>query len=530
MNEKNPLFLTIDFGTQSVRVAFFDKSGEEVAIEKQKYDPPYFSSQPNYAEQDPSLYYDAMCEATKRITAAHPELLSRTVGVTVTCFRDSAVMLDKDMNVIRPSILWLDQRNATPKKKLPLRHRILFRLVGMSNTVNYNRARSMANWIREYEPENWARCHKYVGVSTYMIYRLTGRLADTASSMAGHYPIDFKKRQWYKRPMKHFKGQVFAIEKEMLPELVPEGSEFGKISEKAAQETGIPSSFTLFACGSDKSCETLGVGVLDDRTAAISYGTASGIETTRRKYTESERFLPGYPSCVPGYYQMDVQVYRGYWMINWFIKEFTGNKDIGDMLSLTSTEKLDEKLPTVPPGCDGLVLQPYWGPSLARPLAKGAIIGFSDSITQEHFYRSIIEGIAYALREGLEHFERKIHHKIKAIRVSGGGAQSDRVCQITADIMGRPVTKVQTCETSSLGAAISGFLAVKEFESAEKAVEAMVHPTITFEPNLEDHEKYNFLFTFAYKRMFPRLKGIYRNIKYFNRKEERELMKKKRKR
>ena len=282
---------------------------------------------------------------------------------------------------------------------------------------------------------------------------------------------------------------------------------------------------TLYACGSDKSCETLGLGVLEDTMAAISYGTASTVETTRKRYTESETFLPGYPSCIPNYYNMDVQIYRGYWMINWFLKEF-GGKQVDDIIiSDVSADDFNKKLKDVPPGSDGLVLQPYWGPGLARPLAKGAIIGFSDAITQEHFYRAIIEGIAYALREGLEHFEKKIHHSIKDIRISGGGSQSDEICQITADIMGKSVTRVQTFETSSLGAAISCFLALKEFSSPEEAVKNMVHVTKTFEPDAKTHKLYDYLYENAYEEMYPNLKGIYKNIKAFNRIQEKNRKK-----
>ncbi len=517
--------LTIDFGTQSVRVAVFDKTGKELAMEKEKYNPPYFSSKPNYAEQEPNVYFEALCHCSKRLAQNHSELLKTVAGATLTAFRDSAVLLDKNREVIRPMVLWLDQRNAECKEPLPFFSRAAFRLVGMTDTVTFNRKRSVSNWLIENEPENWAKVDKYINISTYFIYRLTGELKDSASDFAGHYPIDFKKRQWYKNPMKHLKGQIFSIEKRMLAEIVPEGSPIGKITEKAHEETGLPVGLTLYACGSDKSCETLGLGVLEDTMAAISYGTASTVETTRKRYTESETFLPGYPSCIPNYYNMDVQIYRGYWMINWFLKEF-GGKQVDDIIiSDVSADDFNKKLKDVPPGSDGLVLQPYWGPGLARPLAKGAIIGFSDVITQEHFYRAIIEGIAYALREGLEHFEKKIHHSIKGIRISGGGSQSDEICQITADIMGKSVTRVQTFETSSLGAAISCFLALKEFSSPEEAVKNMVHVTKTFEPDAKTHKLYDYLYENAYEEMYPNLKGIYKNIKAFNRIQEKNRKK-----
>lgn len=518
----NPLIMTIDFGTQSVRVSIFDKNGNALAQEKQKYNPPYFSILPNYAEQDPSLYFDSLCACTKKLVKENAVLVKDVQGVSLTCFRDSAVLLDKGKKIVRPMILWLDQRMAECKKALPWLSRFLFALVGMTDTINFNRKRSVANWLIENEPENWAKVDKYIPISTYFIWRLTGELKDSSSNCAGHYPIDFKHKKWYKNPEKHLKGQIFSVKKEMLPTIVPEGSVLGEITEEAAKLTGLPKGLKLYASGSDKSCETLGLGVINDRVGAISYGTASSIETTRKKYTESETFLPGYPACIPGFYNMDIQVYRGYWMINWFLKEF-GGQNIPDLIVAdASAASFNEKLSSVPPGCDGLVLQPYWGPGLSRPLAKGAIIGFSDSITQEHFYRAIIEGIAYALREGLEHFEHKIKHKIPELRVSGGGSQSDEICQITADIFGRNVTRVQTSETSSLGAAISGFMAIGVYSTSEEAVAKMVRETKTFYPNKEVNQKYNYLYQNAYKLMYPQLKGIYSNIKEFGKKEEKE--------
>lgn len=508
--------LTIDFGTQSVRAAIFDNNGNELAMEKEKYNPPYFSLKPNYAEQYPSAYFDSLCLCTKRLMEKHSDLFKDVKGATLTTFRDSAVLLDKDRNIIRPMILWLDQRSAECNKPLPAIHRAMFKLVGMSDTINLNRKRSVSNWLIENEPENWAKVDKYVNISTYFIYRLTGELKDSSSCFAGHYPIDFKKRKFYSNPTKHLKGQIFSIEKRMLPELVPEGSLLGRINAKAHEETGLPEGLALYASGSDKSCETFGLGVLNDHTAAISYGTASTVETTTNRYIESEKFLPGYPSCIPNYYNMDVQIYRGYWMINWFLKEFGGKKVDDIVISDVSAEDFNKRLKDVPPGSDGLVLQPYWGAGLARPLAKGAIVGFSDAITLEHFYRAIIEGIAYALREALEHFEVKVHHPIESIRISGGGSQSDEICQITADIMGKPVTRVQTFETSSLGAAMATFLALGEFKSPEEAINKMVRPTDTFTPNAKVHETYDYLFEHAYKKMYPSLKGIYKSIKKFN--------------
>lgn len=513
--------LTIDFGTQSVRAAIFNSVGETLAIEKVKYEPAYFSKEVGYAEQDPNYYFECMAKATNAIAKANPELIKKVKGIATSCFRDTAVLLDKDDKLIRPSILWLDQRQAQAKEKMPWTSSLLFSLVGMKDTIVLNRHRTMAHWIKENEPENWAKVKRYMAISTFFNWKLTGEFKDSPSNQAGHYPFNFPKREWYKSD-KALKGQIFGIKKSMLCELVPVGGILGQVTKQASLLTGLPEGLNVFSIGSDKSCETLGVGALHPDIGSVSYGTASTIEITTKKYHESEPFLPGYPACIPGYFNMDVQIYRGYWMINWFMHEFGGakGKSIDDVVSNQITiEDFNRKMLDVPAGCDGLVLQPYWGPGLRRPLAKGAIIGFSDVHTREHLYRAIIEGIAYALREGLEGFEKKIHHKTKELRVSGGGSQSDAICQITADIFGLPVSRVQTYETSSLGAAIAGFIASGTFVDADDAVNSMVHKSDTFLPNQETHKKYDYLYYKAYSKMYPQLKNIYREIKEYGKKK-----------
>ncbi len=514
---KEPLMLAIDFGTQSVRASVFNKKGETICLYKKKYEPPYFSPQQGFAEQDPYYYYDCMCEVTNQLCKEHRELFEDILGMTITFFRDSIVILDKENKVIRPAILWLDERRAEGKEKLPAFSRFLFKLVGMSDTIEMNRRRSMAVWLQENEPENWKKADKYMMISTFINLQLLDKYVDSPAAQAGHVPVDFKKREWYKSD-KHLKGQIFGVPTRMLCKLVPVGEEMGTITLEASKKTGLPVGLKVFSAGSDKSSETLGVGAMDGKTASISYGTACSIEVSSKKYSDAEPFLPAYPSVVKGYYNLDVQVYRGYWMLNWFSKEFGQNESIeASIQNKLTLEILNEEMLKIAPGCDGLVLQPYWGASLRRPLAKGAIIGFSDVHTRIHLYRAIIEGIAYCLREGLELFEKKrLHHKVERIRISGGGSQSDAICQITADIFGLPVSRVQTYETSSLGVAMAGFIAAGEFKNADEAIEAMVHQSTEFKPNMENHKKYDYLFNNVYQKMFPNLKGIYKKVKEFD--------------
>ncbi len=509
-----PLILTIDVGTQSVRAAIFNKKGETIDIQKVKYKPAYYSLKHGYAEQDADFYFEAIASSTKPLLERNSKLTKDLVGVSLTTIRDSAVMLDENNVPLRKMILWLDQRLAKGEEKLPLGSRIIFKLSGMNDTVNLNRSKSISLWLKENELELWNKMSHYVCISGYLNYCLTGVLADSPASEIGHYPMNFKKREWYKSN-RSLKGQIFGIDVNKTCPLVQPGGVIGLINKKASEITGIPEGLKLFSVGSDKSCESLGGGVLRDTIASISYGTASTIEVTTKKYHNSEMFLPSYPSCLPGYYNMDVQVYRGYWMLNWFVKEFSKEKtgteeDIAKVMKMLNT-----KLNTVPPGSDGLIIQPYWQPALSKALVKGGIIGWSDTHTNAHMYRAIIEGIAYALREGMLGFEKRIHKKINRIMVSGGGSQCDEICQITADVFGLRVSRVQTYETSSLGAAIAGFLAAKEFSTPKEAVSSMVHLSKTFKPCAEVHKQYNIIFYKGYLRMYRSLKSIYKSLRIY---------------
>ena len=513
----NPLVLTIDFGTQSVRVGLVNKKGEILSLERVKYEPAYNSPKPGYAEQDPEFYFKNLCTCTKNIVKNNAELMKDVIGISMAVFRDSVIAVDKHGVPLRPAILWLDERRAEGREKLPALNRAIFKMIGMAPTIELNRRRSMSVWMQENEPELWEKTDKFMFVSTYINYKLTGEFVDAVSSQAGHLPIDFKKGQWYKSD-KHIKGSLFGVPRRMLCRLVKSGEVLGKVSQEAAKATGLPEGMTIYAGGSDKSAETLGLGVVDDRTGAVSYGTASTIEVPIKKYSDSEPFLPAYPDIVSGY-NLDVQIYRGYWMLNWFIKQFGSKGPTVEDIVIDGKmiQKFNDEMSKIEPGCNGLVLQPYWGPGLRRPLAKGAIVGFSDIHTKIHMYRAIVEGIGFALREGLELFEKKrLHHKVEQLRISGGGSQSDLICQITADIFNKPVSRIQTYECSTLGCAMSAFIAHGDFAGKKEAAESMVRVSKIFTPDPEAVKKYDYLYNHVYMKIYPQLKNVYKKIKEFD--------------
>lgn len=510
----HPLVLTFDCGTQSIRALIFDKNGQLLAKEQKSF-APYYSLKPGYTEQKPDVYRQALAEVSNNIHVNNPNLVHDIIAVTITTIRDTCVCLDKSGKPLRDIIVWLDQREAKCEQKMPLLSRALFTIAGMKEAIEDQRKITKSNWLIENEPDLWAKTDKYVMFSTYMISLLIGKIIDSSASQIGHIPYDFQKKVWYKP--NHFKFSIFNVPVEKLPPIIEPGQTLGTITQEAAAEFGLKQGLPLIATGSDKGCETLGTGVLDSYMASLSFGTTATIQTTTIKYLEPVQFMPAYPGVAPQTYNPEIQIYRGYWMVSWFKKEFAA-KEVAEakQLNIAPEQLLNERLREIPAGCNGLILQPYWAPLLKSPEAKGSIIGFSGDHTRIHIYKAIIEGIGFGLIEGLKNLEKRLHHKIKALTVSGGGSQSDEICQITADMFGLPVHKIQTYEACGLGSSLVAFVALGIHSDYPTAVKEMVHYQKTFTPDQDTHKIYHRLYHGVYRSIYPSLKPLYRELRKYS--------------
>ena len=203
-------------------------------------------------------------------------------------------------------------------------------------------------------------------------------------------------------------------------------------------------------------------------------------------------------------------------MVTWFKEEF-GHPEIAraSRRGMAVEALFDRLVENIPPGAMGLMLQPYWTPGLKLPgpEAKGAIIGFGDVHTRAHLYRSILEGLAYALREGRERIEKRTRIPITSLRVSGGGSQSRNAMQITADIFGIPAARPSLYETSGLCAAIDCAFGTGLHPDVETAIRGMTHIGTVLGPNPQHHKLYDALFNDVYKKMYRRLKPFYDRIR-----------------
>ena len=512
MAEKD-LILAIDNGTQSLKAIVFNGRGDQIAKEQVGFDP-YYSPQPGWAEQDPEVFWNTLCQACQSLWKQNPGLKDRLRGVALTTQRATVINVDEKGRPLRPAILWLDQRKTHGLPFIGGLWGFLFKLIRLEDTIAYFQSEAEANWINTYEPEIWKNTYKYLLLSGYLTHRLTGKFIDSIGCQVGYLPFDYKHLRW--EPSWDWSWRCLPVKPAMLPDLVPPGQILGDITTEAAEASGIPKGLPLIAAAADKACEVIGSGSLDPTIGCISYGTTATINVTHKRYIEPIPLLPAYPSAVPGYYTVEVQVYRGYWMVNWFKEEF-GHPERREAKERGLTpETLFENLLADIPACSmGLVLQPYWTPGLKNPgpEAKGAIIGFGDIHTRAHLYRSIIEGLAYAMREGKERIEKRSRTRVTSLRVSGGGSQSRNALQLTADVFGLPTGKPHTYETSGLGAAIDAAVGLGIHANFSSAVKAMTRVGEVYEPHLKTHEMYDALYHQVYKKMYKTLKPLYERIR-----------------
>jgi sugar (pentulose or hexulose) kinase len=509
-----PRLLAIDVGTQSARAIVFDRDGRLVDKAQRVFEPTYTSPQPGWAEQDAEVYWRGVVDCCQALWAqgrVKPEEIS---GVTLTTQRATVICTDASGTPLRPAILWLDQRRCTQPPDMGRFWRALFGLAGASDLVRHLQVQAEANWIAQHEPELWERSEHFLLLSGWLSFKLVGEFVDSVGCQVGFHPFDYKHLAW--APLHDFKWKALAVRPSQLPRLVMPGAPLGKLSMEASRVLGLPAGVTVIAAAADKACEVLGCGVLEPDVAQLSFGTTATINTTQARYIEVQSMLPAYPAAIPGLFNTEIQIFRGFWMVSWFKREFAHREQaLAEARGVAVESLFDELVAKIPPGSMGLTLQPYWTPGVRDPgpEAKGAIIGFGDVHTRGHFYRAILEGLAYGLRAGREQIEKKIKRKIRLLRVAGGGSQSDQAMQITADIFGLPAERPEVTETSALGAAMNLAVGLGLHADYEVAVQAMARTGKRFEPDATATRAYDALYREVYLPMYPQLRPLYRAIR-----------------
>lgn len=502
------LVMGIDSGTQSVRAIVYDMQGNELVLAQAPHEP-YFSLNPGWAEQRPDDYWQKLCQVTNEVMSSKKFDPKRLAAVGITTQRNNVIAVDKEGNPLRNAIIWLDQRYTEDPPPVAKKVKLLFTLIGKGDLINVVQRNSYFTWILKHEPEIYDQTYKFCLSSSWFVKKLTDQFKDSASMFNGYWPLEAKKFDWF-----GMEGilDVFGIQKDQLPELHQPDEVLGRVTKKASEETGLPVDLPVVVGAGDKQSESLGTGSLTPNIGTVSFGTAATMGVLTKKYIDDSqlRFFT-WCSAIPDAWILESFIYRGFWMARWFIEEMGQREALEAEKRNTAPETiLDEIIKDIPPGSQGLMLQPHWTPHPSMKFSKGSIIGFASAHTRAHIYRAIIEGIVFELRRMGEGVQKKTKVKLTELRVGGGGSKSDMAVQIAADIFGIPAKRMRSYETCALGAAMDAAVGVGMFRDFESAVESMVTVGQEFTPNTESHKIYESLFKEVYLKTYDALAPLYK--------------------
>jgi len=493
----------IDCGTQKVKVVVVDESGNIVVRGSAAYEPPIYPK-PGWVEQNPEEWWIKLCNLTKATLGKSGISPRSLVACGVSTHRFTKIAVNNRGKPLRNAILWLDAR------EVPTQWEESDPNVLSPSDLFYLSCEKIL-WMKKYEPEIFLRAHKFLGLSSYVAYRLTGNFVDSSSSAFADEFLDLGKNDWDPKKL-----GMFGIPREKLADLVPPGSLLGHVSKNAADDSGLPHGLPVIAGAGDKMCEGLGIGVTKPNMASVSCGTLTTVQTISKNYLPQDEFLT-LSSAVPRMWNSESST-GGFSIISWYLRQLNWVLDgSSDKENKAKEKNLDELAAKVKPGASGLLVLPHFHSFYPgwKYFTKGAIIGLSISLEVPQMYRGFIEGIALGVRKSIEGFE-KTFGRIKEARICGGGASSDFVGKVFSDSLGIPVCRTESKENieyaGAKGAAIDAAKGGGLYDSVVEAAENMVHVKERIEPDSEIHKSYSRLFEVygkAYQSLQESLRILY---------------------
>ena len=466
---RNQYLMGVDVGTQSAKVVIFDLNGNIICESSQALRKIAIPA-PLMAEHlDDDLWDSLEIAFNKTMTYFTEDIggnLKDILAMGLCVIRCCRVLLKKNGELAYPVINWMDKRLNSPYE-----------------------------YIKAYGDVRYVTT-----ASGYITHRLTNQYRDTCANYIGWWPMDNDTFDWSTDP-DLFKQCNFS--REMLFDVVKPGEILGHVTAKVAELTGLPKGLPVIATAHDKAVEALGAGSLAPGTALISLGTYIGAMVHGNKnIKEVKNFWPFLASIPDHYIYECMGVRRGMWTISWFCEQFgTGILDVADKKGLSVEELFNRDAESIPAGCEGLITVHDWAPPMEAVYRKGVMFGFDGRHTRSHIYRSILEGIAFTMKNHMDKMAEEQGIPIEKLIISGGGSNSDVFIQIFSDIFGVPACRNQIKNSASVGCAINASMAMKCFSSYKDAIKKMVHVDDEFKPNLEKNKFYTKLNDQVYKNV-----------------------------
>ncbi len=481
-------FLGIDSSTTATKALLMDESGVVVGVAAAEY--AYETPRPLWSEQDPHLWWQGTVAAIRQVVAntAVPPQHIRAIGLTGQMH--GLVLLDKHGAVLRPAILWNDQRTATQCDDIRARlgKKRLIQITGNDALTGFTAPKIL--WVQQEEPDIYAQVAHILLPKDYVRYRLTGEFAIDKADGAGTMLFDLKQRDWSPEVL-----AALDIDLAWLPPTFEGTAVTGHLSSTAAEATGLPAGIPVVGGGGDQAANGVGVGAVVEGIVALSLGTSGVVfAATNTPAIEPDGRLHAFCHAVPGKWHFMGVMLSAAGSLRWFRDALAPGVEFGDLV---------DEAAAIPPGSDGLLFLPYLTGERTPhpdPLARGAFVGLTVRHGRAHMTRAVLEGVAFGLRDSFELMKGAGLTAVTQVRIAGGGAKSPLWRQILADVFNAELVTVNTAEGAAYGAALLAATGAGAFASVEEACRATIHITGTTEPG--SHSAH-------YQQLYPHYCALY---------------------
>lgn len=488
------LYIGIDLGTSAVKLLLMEGNGKIRKVVSREY--PIYFPKPGWSEQKPEDWYQQTMEGMKELLAEEDR--SQIAGISFGGQMHGLVILDSDDKVIRPALLWNDGRTYEECDYLN-------QVIGKEKLSEYTANISFTGftapkilWVKNKEPENFARIKKIMLPKDYIAYRLTGVNATDVSDASGMLLLDVKNRCWSKEMCK-----ICHIREEMLPKLYESYESIGCITPAAAKQLNLPETVKVAAGAGDNAAAAVGTGTVGEGMCNISLGTSGTIFISSEKFgVDTNNALHAFAHA-DGHYHLMGCMLSAASCNKWWMEDIIGTSAYGE-----EQEAIKE------PGENHVFFLPYLMGERSphnNPNARGTFIGMTMDTSRADMTQAVLEGVAFALRDSFE-VAKSLGIKIERTKICGGGARSPLWKKMIANILNLKVDVIESEEGPALGGAMLAAVACGEYKSVKEAAQNIVKIVSTVEPEPALTEKYEARYQ-QFKQIYPVCKPLFEVLK-----------------
>ncbi|MDR1019080.1 MAG: xylulokinase [Lachnospiraceae bacterium] len=472
----------VDFGTGGCKATVINLDGVVLASASNEY--PSIYEKPGYSEQDPALWIEAFIDTVTRCKEQMDDGFDGLLGLAVSASTHNAVLVDKNKEVIRPCIMWNDQRSSEECKALEEHSEMIFDIAMAMPTPTWTLPQLM--WVKNNEPENFEKISEIYFTKDYVRSWVTGDYCTDIVDAQGSLLFDARKKEWSKELC-----DLIGLSLEKLPPIRNSKEITGYVKEEVAKITGLPVGLPVIAGCSDTAAEDFSAGAVREGQIIVKLATAGNVNLVVNEANPHKKSFT-YPYSVEGKWYT-VTATNTCAQANRWLRDalYETEKEIADEKGEDVYLQMNEDAMKAPLGSDGLFFHPYLLGERCpyfNPHARAGFFGVSMIHKKAHFARAVLEGVAYSLYDCLQVL-KNFTENMEDIVIIGGGAKSPLWCQIVSDVFGLTVKAPENAESSFGGALLLG-VGVGAFKDEEEAANRCVRMKNVYEPNPKNHEEY----------------------------------------